>query len=630
MPSMPVRKTPSDRQRDQRQAQAMNRFGGAVLLLIALGPAAFVAGLLVYPLVKGRRKRLALLALALLVGLVVLGASYRHIYGLVEAVRTIVPPYLPTVRQAARQPNAPNLRALQPLAEAVWPSLRTWWLYALALAPLVGVHLETTRPKHVNELRELKTQSAQDADRQKRRVAASKVKQAPDATKGHLAVVGMPLYGDLGWTAEGWAVYTDAMLNRHAVVVGGSGTGKTEFVLRLAYVARKIYGWKVFYIDAKGDPANAARFRQVMEQAGVRHVPVFPDAPYNGWVGDQTSLFNRLVAVEDYSEPYYKAVAKTVLSLAVKAKSGEPRNSTAFLQRLNLGELATLYEGDRSLRTDALGSLDGEHLDGVLRRYFGFFDALDGKLDGDWSFDTTDAAYLLLEGLALKEEARSLGRYLLEDFANYISRRKDSAERVLLIVDEFSALSEGGADAANLFERLRSFGAGIIVTAQTSEGLGDDAKKLIGAAAVTVAFQCADPEPIAVRAGREQVVDSTYHVEMQTSAGRNPLSSQREHLAGTSIQREQETWKLHPDRILRLAVGECCIITNGAYQMIRVAQVPPAKLHTPQLAQPAAAIAFERPRRPRALLEPEIIERRSTDHSALQPAIATADEERDL
>jgi hypothetical protein len=301
---------------------------------------------------------------------------------------------------------------------------------------------------------------------------------------------------------------------------------------------------------------------------------VFPEQPYNGWVGDATTLLNRLMAVEEYSEPYYRAVAKTVLTLALKAPSGPPRTSEQLLRRLRLSALAELYQGEQSARTEALSSLREENVNGVQRRYFGFFDALGGKLDGGWSFDTVDAAYLLLEGLALKEEARSLGRYLLEDFANYASKRKPAEQPILLIIDEFSALSAGGADAANLFERLRSFGAGIMVTSQTNEGLGEDAKKLIGAAAVTVAFQCADPEGIAARAGMVKEVQSALAVEVSALPGRNPLTSGKEHVSGTSVQREQEVLKLPPDTIRRLDIGECCIITNGAYQAVKVARVP--------------------------------------------------------
>src|SRR6185503_4969447 len=162
----------------------------------------------------------------------------------------------------------------------------------------------------------------------------------------------------------------------------------------------------------------------------------------------------------------------------------------------------------------------------------------------------------------------------MEDFANYVAKRKQANEKVLLSVDEFSAISAGGADAANLFERVRSYGAGIMVTSQSNEGLGEDAKKLIGAAAVTIAFQCADSVPIAERAGKMREVQSSVQVEYTAMPGRNPLTSGKEHLSGTSVQREQEVLKLHPDTIRRLDIGECCIISNGAYQTARVARLP--------------------------------------------------------
>ena len=63
-------------------------------------------------------------------------------------------------------------------------------------------------------------------------------------------------------------------------------------------------------------------------------------------------------------------------------------------------------------------------------------------------------------------------------------------------------------------------------------------------------------------------------VEYTAMPGRNPLTSGKEHLSGTSVQREQEVFKLHPDTIRRLDIGECCIIANGAYQAVRVARLP--------------------------------------------------------
>lgn len=568
-----IPKTPAQKHAQARQAQTLSRLGGLLALFFFLGIPTVLTGLVLYGFVRKNRRRLGILALGLLVGLVVVGLGYRTVLAEARTIGQLVAPYDPALRDLMRKPNKQHWADLQPAVNSIAPRIGRLWLMAVPLAPLVALYLESTRIKTVSEQREEKHRKQQAQEKELRRLAAQKVQSAPEQAGG-LAVIGVPIGGDLDWRANDWTVYSPQMLNRHAVIIGGSGTGKTEFILRVAYVARKIYGWKVFYIDAKGDPLNARRFREVMLRAGVAHVPVFPEQPYNGWVGDPTTLLNRLMAVEDYSEPYYRAVAKTILTLAVKAPGGPPRTSEQLLRRLRLSALAELYQGERSARTEALTSLTEENANGVQRRYFGFFDALDGKLDGEWSFDAADAAYLLLEGLALKEEARSLGRYLLEDFANYASRRKPADQPILLIIDEFSALSAGGADAANLFERLRSFGAGIMVTSQTNEGLGEDAKKLIGAAAVTISFQCADPEAIAARAGMVKEVQSSIAVEVSAIPGQNPLVSGKEHMSGASVQREQEVLKLHPDTIRRLAIGECCIIANGAYQAVKVARVP--------------------------------------------------------
>lgn len=573
--TQPRSRTPAEKQASARQQQALNRIGGVFVFALLAGVPAAATGLLLYSMARRNRRHLQFLLLGMLVGLVLVGLSYKLIWAEIEVIRWIGEPYLPAFRALSQKPSRQTWGVVQPAIQEMLPHFGRIWLMLLPLAPLLALQLEGSRSKKVREQMEEKRRKEEEVIKKERRQAAEKAKAAPEEAKG-LAVIGVSFGGDLGWTAQGWATYSAQMLNRHAVIIGGSGTGKTEFILRVAYLARKVYGWKVFYVDAKGDRKTAERFIQTMQSAGVKRTALFPDESYNGWQGDAAAQLNRMMSIEDYSEPYYRAVAKTVLSLAISAPIGPPRSSVEFLGRLKLDALQDLYQGVRGVRADALLSLQRDHVEGVLRRYFGFFDSLGGKLDGLWSFDTVDAGYILLEGLALKEEARSLGRYVLEDFANYVSARKNPDENVLFIVDEFSAIAVGGADAANLFERIRSYGAGIMVTAQTDEGLGDDAKKLIGAAAVTIAFQCSDPKPIAERAGMTKEIQSSIQAEY-SAAGQNPLLSNRAHLMGTSVEREQEVFKLHPDKIRHLAVGECCIIANGMYQSVSVARLLPKK-----------------------------------------------------
>lgn len=345
--------------------------------------------------------------------------------------------------------------------------------------------------------------------------------------------------GDLtDWIRNGSVFYPATVLGRHLVVVGGTGSGKTETLLRLAYGAAADLGWQVLYLDAKGDPANVKRFVDAIDSAGVARVRVFPDDAYDGWRGEPIALLNRLMAIEEFSEPYYRSVTKLLLAEAVKHPIGPPRSAGDLIDRLQ-----------------ARGP--GKEAQGAVARYRSFFEVLEGKLDGAWAFEDADAAYLLLDGLALKEEAAGLGRFLIEDFAHYVARRKPVDRRVLLIVDEFSALSMD-ADAANLFERVRSLGASVIVSSQSYAGLGVGADRILDAAAGLICHQSADPERLAARAGTRPSIERT--IQISTEDGPTGLGSLR----------QQDAFRVHPDKVRQLEVGECFVIAQGRAARVSV------------------------------------------------------------
>jgi hypothetical protein len=108
-------------------------------------------------------------------------------------------------------------------------------------------------------------------------------------------------------------VLLEVELQKHGVVIGGSGSGKTITLLRLAYLAAKCYGYRVFFVDAKADKPTAALFTAIMHESAGVNVRLFPASSFDGWRGDGRAILNRLMAVESFSEPYYKAVTKTVL-----------------------------------------------------------------------------------------------------------------------------------------------------------------------------------------------------------------------------------------------------------------------------------------------------------------------------
>ena len=372
---------------------------------------------------------------------------------------------------------------------------------------------------------------------------------------------GLPIQGDLySWIVNGQMSYPERELGQHVIIIGQSGVGKTETVLRLAAGALQSYGWQVIFLDAKGDYATAARFFIAMQQFHARSINVFPTLPYNGWRGDSSALLNRLMAVEDYSEPYYKNIAKLMLTLALNVPENRPQNSRELLHLLHKDRLLAAYQGEEeAYEIEAITPRDAA---GVFHRYRSFFAALHGQLDGTWSFDDAQAIYIILDGLALKEESNSLSRFLIEDFAHYVSRRKSPQQRVLFIIDEFSAISFG-TDAANLFERIRSYGASVIVTSQSYEGLGKDADRMLGAATGIILHQSSSPEKIINRAGTKKRAERSHQLDTEGTTG------------GGSM-RVQDTFRVDPNTIRQLGVGEAVIIAHGHAHRLQV-----ERLHMP-------------------------------------------------
>lgn len=417
-------------------------------------------------------------------------------------------------------------------------------------------------------------------------------------------MLGVPVGGDLNWEKSGWFTYPAPMLGHHLVLIGASNTGKTETSKRLAYGAARVYGWRVFYLDCKGDSGTAAEFLDAMRAAGRDPVALFPDASYDGWRGDSTAILNRLLAVLDYTEPYYRDMTKLMLSLAVDATPGPPRSSDELLERLSLDNLLAIYNGRPEARE--LAGIRKEDAQAAYNRYRSFFRALRNGLDGSWAFEDMQAGYILLKGLELRDQTASLGRYLLEDFAHYVSARKPQDEKVRFIIDEFPAIAFGGANAATLFEMVRFRGAGVVVAAQGYAGMGADADRILGAATSLVIHQCADPERLLPRAGQS--------VSFQRRVGfaeRRMGAGAREYAVGEGTISASEELKIHADLVKRLQPGECFVIAGGAAQQVRVSRLLP-----PKPGKPSAVTV--RPNQPSLPATPLVIEEIDADQRCLR------------
>lgn len=365
---------------------------------------------------------------------------------------------------------------------------------------------------------------------------------------------------------HGLALLSPGRLCRHVLVCGATGSGKTETLLRLAYAVAKCSDAPLFYLDGKGDRDTAERFAGLMAQAG-RRTRVFPNEPFCGWRGQAHEIYARLMEVIDYASDgpaaWYRDVAKNVLRMVCEHPDGPPRCSAQALARMDLAVLKAL--GTSSV----LAALSAQQVAQVRLRYEAFFGQTRGALDGEWSWEDTNAAYLLLDSLALHEEASGLARFLFEDFSHYFTTRKPRSQFALLIVDEFSALAQAAGMAARI-EQARGFHTSLVLAPQVVAGMGEEseAARILASVETIVGHRVNTPEEIVFLAGTRRAIEYSTHYA-------------KEGPTGEGSARIQHQLKVEPNRVRALPPGEAYVISRGLAMRVQVLRAPNVRAELP-------------------------------------------------
>jgi len=349
----------------------------------------------------------------------------------------------------------------------------------------------------------------------------------PLTTRGDLLVVGAVIR-TIGHRAGQLAAIGYQRMRSHQVIVGTTGTGKTTLLLRLwaGFMAtglrRHAAGLGppplLVVLDCKGgsDARRIAdRVRRVLREAGARSTAVWPDeASLSLWTLPPRQLTTTLVDLIEHGTggaAYYADVMEALIGLAVEAPCGPPVSSQDLLARLEPGWLSMAYASAGSPADHAMISSAAGHLGDVALRYRTLFRRLGGGLDGPGGFDDADAWYCILEGTDQISVAESQARALVDLLASFAVRGPVKRE-ILLAVDEFSAVSRR-LPIWQLYERARSLGLAVQVSAQSWQGLGasEDERRRIAASAEGGIWllRTPEPEPITAFAGSRQVVDTT-------------------------------------------------------------------------------------------------------------------------
>lgn len=357
---------------------------------------------------------------------------------------------------------------------------------------------------------------------------------SPDIVFGRLAAEELSAPPKSKWRALGARTETRLIipwikLREHMVLVANSGAGKTTLMLRLllswfvtAWMRHRQW-WRLqkvgrplgLVLDCNGGPDSVATGERVKRWAHTLGVPehraaVFPqDVQLDMWGFDpevQLQIVNAMISGGSVpstdTEKYFYEIRLTLLHLIIEAPerveviNGEPtpvgknppRNNIEFLSRFDPVRLCRLWGGvyepdpktagpwtgvpgvDREIQATLAGKQPV--MDSARSEFGNLFRALGDAFDGDAKITDFDFLYCVLEGASQPDRARAqfaaLG-VLLEQLGNI-----DHGREALMIVDEFSAVSNGKNRADAWVMRMRKAHIGTLWIAQDWNGLGYD------------------------------------------------------------------------------------------------------------------------------------------------------------
>ncbi len=356
------------------------------------------------------------------------------------------------------------------------------------------------------------------------------------------------------WTADDRFLVLPAKPPR-AVLLGGSGTGKTVAILSLVEAALREQ-WQVLVIDCKGAAADIEKFTATARRAGISatQVRVWPHKPWRLWVGSADSVVSvGMALLPNDGAQVYRARARAALTAI--ATPGPWRSTEELLARLSQpAKFVTDRQALRDLtsRVDARTTLAEATRLGMSAATAGLFTSPDGfGFGGDWSLGVVSAP----AGSAGAEE---MVRAILADLNVYrtdVTRRSPLDPPLLVILDEAATVLDDPRTppVAAIAEQGRSLNIGIVVAAQSYEGLGKSRARLFGSGATLMTAAISDPTAIVDAAGS---VSAPEHGHQTDEYGQL--------LTGRTAVREQRQFAIDPDEIRRLGVWRWVVHEPGS------------------------------------------------------------------
>ena len=381
----------------------------------------------------------------------------------------------------------------------------------------------------------------------------------------------------------------DVDANKHALVLGTIGSGKTVSVLNMVESAinREL---PVVYVDGKGDYDLA---RQVMAYAEDRGRPIYlfamngESCAYNPLAsGGYSAKKDRIVELREWSEDHYRKLAEGYLQLVFKVLDtcGVETDLVSVAEYMSLGNLKALIQkqgkgfaaAGRLLEAIKKRKPAEEHVESLREEVWTLAESEIGHL-----FDTASVSecspilellpaieehavvYFCLPALEFPALAKLVGKLVINDLKSAAAAQliKPKAKRLpfYTIFDEFSVFA--GEQVLNLINMGRGAGVHAVLATQSVADIGRAVtngpdhfiRQVFSSCNSYLIHRLNAAEDVTTIVETIGTVDAVEHTAQVDLLGATGMGSAR----------QTKAFVIHPDEIKHLGRGEAMFVNKN-------------------------------------------------------------------
>jgi conjugal transfer pilus assembly protein TraD len=391
----------------------------------------------------------------------------------------------------------------------------------------------------------------------------------------------------------------DKEVNMHVFVSGATGAGKTNTLTVILESAIR-RGKPVIIVDGKGDSSFLEEMKEISEAYG-REFQGFSysgDVHYNPFRhGKATELKDKMMAMEEWSEPYYKRAAERYLQLVFRVLQLadipiDLHVVQSMLTQKNLmgvvKKLKNIPKEEADNIKEYINGLDKGHkdaIDGLKDRLALLTESDVGRLfkeaEGAKTIDLLEAvkakrvAMLSLSGLSYSSFTPALGAMIVEDLKSVASALVESGREdyIYVILDEFNLFA--GEQVVNMINKSRAAGfCCFIATQELADLSAAGGEELVGQVIGNTNVKIVHRQDVPDSAEYLSNVVGTQKVLVKTTMTEEKLFGNMSKLMGTV--REDEELVIHPNVLKNLRQGEAMLIKKIPDNTVVKTQVRPA------------------------------------------------------